>query len=102
VSSVQGILEVGVVGQTVEYKQIENMVYWSIKKFKGGSEQSLRVKVLFFFPYLFFLFFLPAPHTFGQIIMQDGSNTAVAKKEVGPINVEFDIPMVNASNIQIR
>jgi len=78
--SVQGILEIGVVGQTVEYKQLENMVYWSIKKFKGSSEQSLRVR----------------------IFMQDGANTAVAKKEVGPINVEFDIPMVNSSNIQIR
>lgn len=37
-----------------------------------------------------------------QVIVQDGFSTAAAKKEIGPISLEFDIPMFNASNIQIR
>jgi len=78
--SCQGIVEVGAIGQTVEYKQQEGVLHWSIKKFKGGSEQLLRIK----------------------IVMQDGQNTSIAKKELGPVSLEFDIPMFNASNLQIR
>jgi len=78
-SSCSNEMDIGVVGQTAEYKSQENVVVWTIKKFKGGSEQLLRVK----------------------ITLQDGSNPH-ARKEIGPISMDFDIPMFNCSNIQIR
>jgi len=38
-------LGAGVVGQQAEYDQKENKVIWRIKKFQGGTEQTLRTKV---------------------------------------------------------
>jgi len=73
------IMAYGVVGQLAEYKPLENIVHWNIKKFKGASEQVLRAK----------------------ITLQEGPNLH-ARKEIGPISVDFDVPMFNCSNIQIR
>lgn len=70
------------------------MLYWSIKKFKGASEQFLRIKVNI---YCYFAILI-----LHKITLQDGQNPAIAKKEIGPISLEFDIPMFNASNVQIR
>ena len=43
--SVSCDLGVGVVGQSTEYNQKDRKVIWKIKKFIGGTEQSLRAKV---------------------------------------------------------
>lgn len=70
---------VGVTGQFCEYNQKEKKVIWKIKKFQGGSEQQLKCKV-----------------TFGQ------QHTASVRKEFGPISMNFEIPMYNCSNLQVR
>ena len=45
-SSVTSDLGVGVVGQAAEYDQKERKVIWKIKKFQGGTEQTLRAKIV--------------------------------------------------------
>jgi len=72
-------LGVGVVGQNSEYDAKERKVIWKIKKFKGGTEQVLRTKIT-----------LASPH----------SNSV--RKEIGPISMQFEIPMYNPSNLQVR
>lgn len=78
-STVTNELGVGVVGQAAEYDQKERKVIWKIKKFTGGTEQTIRTKIT-----------LEAAHT-----------TAV-RKEVGPISMNFEIPMFNPSGLQVR
>jgi len=78
-SSVVCDLGVGVVGQTTEYDQKERKVIWKIKKFKGGTEQTLRAKI-----------------TLGS------ANSNSIRKEIGPISMQFEIPMYNPSNLQVR
>jgi len=53
---------------------------WNIKKFRGGSEHSLLAK----------------------ISLQSGVNTLLARKEIGPIIMNFEIPMYNLSNLAIK
>jgi AP-4 complex subunit mu-1 len=72
-------LGVGVVGQSAEYDAKERKVLWKIKKFKGGTEQTLRARIT-----------LSAAHT------------ATVRKEIGPISMQFEIPMYNPSNLQVR
>merc|ERR1712048_1080364 len=69
----------GAVGQSAEFKIKERTVVWKIKKFSGGTEQALRVKIT-----------LSSQHT------------AAIKKEIGPISMQFEIPMYNVSNLQVR
>jgi len=69
----------GVIGQTCEYNLENRKVSWKIKKFPGGSEQALRVKITF----------------------KDQQTTAV-RKTIGPISMDFEIPMFNVSNLQVR
>jgi len=78
-SGVSCDLGVGVVGQSTEYNAKERKVYWKVKKFNGGSEQTLRAKI-----------------TLGQ------AQTAAVRKEIGPISMQFEIPMYNPSNLQVR
>jgi len=78
-SSVGCELGVGVVGQSAEYDQKERKVTWKIKKFKGGTEQTLRSKIT---------------------LNTASSNTV--RKEMGPISMQFEIPMYNPSNLQVR
>eukprot|EP01111_Echinosteliopsis_oligospora_P010602 TRINITY_DN3346_c0_g1_i1.p1 TRINITY_DN3346_c0_g1~~TRINITY_DN3346_c0_g1_i1.p1 ORF type:complete len:448 (-),score=100.05 TRINITY_DN3346_c0_g1_i1:50-1393(-) len=73
-------MEVGVTGQATEYNATESVVFWNIKKFKGETEYILRLK----------------------IILPSDVPVKTAKKEIGPISMEFDIPMYNCSNVQIR
>jgi len=37
----------GAVGHSTEYNAKERKVYWKIKKFNGGTEQTLRTKVIY-------------------------------------------------------
>jgi len=78
-SSVVCQLGTGVVGQASEYDAKERKLLWKIKKFPGGTEQTLRAKIT-----------LSAAHT------------ASVRKEIGPISMQFEIPMYNPSNLQVR
>jgi len=78
-SSVVNDLGVGVVGQAADYDAKERKVVWRIKKFTGGSEQTLRTKITL-----------------------DKNSTAAIRKEIGPISMQFEIPMYNPSNLQVK
>eukprot|EP01083_Nonionella_stella_P120895 362768_1 len=72
-------LGMGVVGQTSEYNIKDRKVIWKIKKFAGGTEQALRVKITF-----------------------KEQQTSAIRKTIGPISISFEIPMYNVSNLQVR
>lgn len=78
-SSVTCELGTGVVGQAAEYDQKDRKAVWKIKKFGGGTEQTLRCRVVL-----------------------DSAHTAAVRKEVGPINMNFEVPMYNPSMLQVR
>ncbi|CAM9625766.1 unnamed protein product, partial [Pylaiella littoralis] len=77
--SVHSEVESRVPGQSAEYSAAEHRVVWTIKKFQGSSELTLRTKV-----------------TLPNIV--NASN----RKEVGPVSMQFEIPMYNVSNLQVR
>jgi AP-4 complex subunit mu-1 len=66
-------------GTSAEYNAQEKKVTWTIRKFSGGSELSIRVKITL-----------------------DQPATAAHKKEIGPIAMSFEIPMYSISNLQVR
>lgn len=67
-------------GQSVEFLSKEKEVVWTIKKFQGGgTEHTLRTKIT-----------LASP------------STPAIRKELGPVSVGFEIPMFNASSLQVR
>ena len=65
-------------GQLAEYRETENQVRWAIKRFTGASELSLRAKIT---------------------LSQPSSHV---RREIGPISMNFEIPMYNVSNLQVR
>jgi len=62
-----------------EYVAHEGKLVWTMKKFPGGSEQTMRAKV-----------------TLNQPC------TTQMRREIGPINMTFEIPMYNVSNLNVR
>mmetsp|Transcript_24774 Transcript_24774/g.68531 ORF Transcript_24774/g.68531 Transcript_24774/m.68531 type:complete len:486 (-) Transcript_24774:118-1575(-) len=62
-----------------EYTASSNKIVWSMKKFPGGGEQTLRAK-----------------------ISLDKPVTTQWRQQLGPINMCFEIPMYNVSNVQVR
>lgn len=66
-------------GQTAEFDQKTRMVVWKIKKFQGGSEHTLRTKIAL-----------------------SQSSAASLRKELAPVRMAFEIPMYNASGLQVR
>lgn len=71
----------GGAGQSAEYLPAEHKVVWDIKKFQGGSEASIRCRVNLSTPL---------------------SSNANIKKEIGPVSMNFEIPMYNVSNLQVK
>ncbi|KAK3736641.1 hypothetical protein QZH41_017017, partial [Actinostola sp. cb2023] len=65
-------------GQTGEYKQSEKIFYWNIRKIQGGAEVSTSIK----------------------INLKDKLKTA--RKEIGPVSLDFEIPMYICSGMKIR
>ncbi|KAH9257889.1 hypothetical protein BASA81_003908 [Batrachochytrium salamandrivorans] len=61
-----------------EYHPQDNKVVWTIKKFQGGTELNLKAKISLREP------------------------TSSARREIGPISMEFEIPMLSSSNLQVR
>lgn len=72
-------LEAGAVGQTTDFKEGSRRLEWNLKKIVGGSEHTLRAKLTF------------TQESHGNIT-----------KEAGPVNMNFTIPMYNASKLQVR
>eukprot|EP01069_Polyplicarium_translucidae_P002915 Polyplicarium_translucidae@DN2163_c0_g1_i2.p1 len=66
--------------QSVEFVPAEGRVVWTIKKFQGGTERSLRCRLS-----------LASPQPQGN-----------GRKDVGPVSLSFEIPMYNVSNLQVR
>ena len=67
------------VGQSAEFDSKERQVVWVIKKFTGGSEQTLRTRIT-----------LGAP------------SSSTLRKELGPVSMNFEIPMHNVSSLQVK
>ncbi|CAI5955025.1 unnamed protein product [Closterium sp. NIES-65] len=73
-------LDPGAVGQSTDFKDASKILEWTIKKMPGGgNEHTCRAKM-----------------TLNQ---ERGSGNM--KKETGPISLSFNIPMYNASRLQI-
>jgi len=66
-------------GQSAEFHPQDHKVIWTIKKFAGGSEISLKAR----------------------ITLKEPSNPTI-RREVGPVSMEFEIPMLSTSNLQVR
>lgn len=65
-------------GQLAEFRENENQVRWAIKRFPGASELSLKAKITL------------------------SSPSSHVRREIGPISMNFEIPMYNVSNLQVR
>ncbi|CAI5993708.1 unnamed protein product [Closterium sp. NIES-64] len=73
-------LDPGAVGQSTDFKDASKILEWTIKKMPGGgNEHTCRAKM-----------------TLNQ---ERGSGNM--KKETGPISLSFNIPMYNASRLQV-
>ncbi|KAM9964430.1 hypothetical protein ACTFIW_004194 [Dictyostelium discoideum] len=93
-------LDYGSQNQKVEYKQSTqagNLVFWSIKKLRGGMETILRIQI----------------HVDGATSSPSSSNNnnqqqpqidvgSTLRKEIGPIGLEFSIPQFSCSTLQIK
>eukprot|EP01062_Namystynia_karyoxenos_P051984 TRINITY_DN411_c0_g1_i1.p1 TRINITY_DN411_c0_g1~~TRINITY_DN411_c0_g1_i1.p1 ORF type:complete len:454 (+),score=193.38 TRINITY_DN411_c0_g1_i1:133-1494(+) len=78
-TSVKCDLGAGAVNQTYEYKQADKCIVWLMKKFAGGTEQVCRAKMSFSQP------------------VGPG-----VRREIGPISMNFEIPMFVVSGLGIR
>jgi len=72
-------LDANASGQTAEYKAREKKVIWTLKKFQGGMEYTMRAKV----------------------DLKDTMSASI-RREIGPISLNFEIPMFNASNLAVK
>jgi AP-4 complex subunit mu-1 len=67
------------IGLSAEFLPQEHKVVWTFKKFQGGADLNLRAR----------------------ITLKETVNPTI-KREVGPISMEFEIPMLSTSNLQVR
>lgn len=78
-TSVAVELGVGATGQTYEYRQADRVVLWAIPKFRGGTEQIVKIGIATGAPI-----------------------TPTMRKEIGPVTMGFEVPSHNVSGIAIR
>eukprot|EP00013_Stygamoeba_regulata_P016713 CAMPEP_0177688878 /NCGR_PEP_ID=MMETSP0447-20121125/34879_1 /TAXON_ID=0 /ORGANISM="Stygamoeba regulata, Strain BSH-02190019" /LENGTH=447 /DNA_ID=CAMNT_0019199181 /DNA_START=124 /DNA_END=1467 /DNA_ORIENTATION=+ len=69
----------GLPGVSTEFIQSKHLLLWTIEQFQGGSERQLRLH-----------------------ISLDESRSPYTMYQVGPISVEFDLPMYACSGVNIR
>eukprot|EP00559_Dactyliosolen_fragilissimus_P009893 CAMPEP_0184855210 /NCGR_PEP_ID=MMETSP0580-20130426/517_1 /TAXON_ID=1118495 /ORGANISM="Dactyliosolen fragilissimus" /LENGTH=496 /DNA_ID=CAMNT_0027349665 /DNA_START=62 /DNA_END=1549 /DNA_ORIENTATION=- len=62
-----------------DYVTNEKKIVWTMKKFPGGTEQTCKIKVLL-----------------------DTTCTSHMRREIGPVNMNFEIPMFNVSKLNVR
>jgi len=68
-----------ITGSNADYVAAEKKIVWTIKKFPGTCEQTLKIKV-----------------------QLDKPATSHMRREIGPVNMHFEIPMFNVSNLAVR
>lgn len=66
--------------QKVDYNESTRTVEWTIQKMQGGTDETLITK----------------------ISLLTNSNTFACKREIGPIILNFEVPMYNPSGLAIR
>jgi AP-4 complex subunit mu-1 len=66
-------------GCQAEYNATERRIIWTVRRFSGGTDISIRVKI-----------------TTNQAI------TPAIKREIGPVSMQFEVPMYNVSRLQVR
>ena len=66
-------------GCQAEYNAQERRIVWTIRRFTGGTEMSIRVKI-----------------STNQPI------SPAIKREIGPVSMTFEVPMYNVSRLQVR
>ena len=76
--SVSFEMSVNLPGSSAEYLSSSKKVQWTIRKMVGGSELAIRCKLTL-----------------------DQPASAAHKREIGPIAMQFEIPMYNVSNLQV-
>jgi len=69
----------GANGVNAEFVSQDKKLLWTLKKFPGCTEQTMRAKVTL-----------------------SGPCTSQIRREIGPINMTFEIPMYNVSSLQVR
>mmetsp|Transcript_12362 Transcript_12362/g.40674 ORF Transcript_12362/g.40674 Transcript_12362/m.40674 type:complete len:464 (+) Transcript_12362:28-1419(+) len=77
--SASASLEVGSMGQSTEFSDATKTLLWTCKKFSGAKEHVLKVK-----------------------LNLSQERLANLRKECGPINLMFTIPMHSCSKLQVR
>jgi AP-4 complex subunit mu-1 len=79
VASCNVISSPGTGHSSAEFIRSEGKILWTLKKLPGGTEQTMKAK-----------------------ISLDQPCTTQIRREIGPINMNFEIPMFNVSNLQVR
>lgn len=69
----------GATGVNAEYVSHDKKLVWTLKKFPGCTEQTMRAKITL-----------------------SGPCTSQVRREIGPINMSYEIPMYNVSSLQVR
>mmetsp|Transcript_18984 Transcript_18984/g.27038 ORF Transcript_18984/g.27038 Transcript_18984/m.27038 type:complete len:495 (+) Transcript_18984:69-1553(+) len=69
----------GATGVNAEYVSQDKKLVWNLKKFPGCTEQTMRAKITL-----------------------NGPCTSQIRREIGPINMSYEIPMYNVSSLQVR
>jgi AP-4 complex subunit mu-1 len=64
---------------SAEFLPADSKLVWTIKKFQGGSEHTLKARI--------------------ALTQPCGPST---RKEIGPISMSFEIPLYSVSNLQVR
>jgi len=78
-SSCSAEMAASAVGQTFEFKPNDKQAIWKIKKFSGGIEESIRIKM-----------------------MVSNSQSNALKKEVGPVSIDFEVANLTSTGISIN
>lgn len=68
-------------GQTAEYVEADQKLLWNFRKLQGGKEATIKARISLSTPL---------------------AATANFKKDLGPISMNFEIPMYNVSNLQVK
>jgi len=71
-------LAASAVGHNFEFKAADKQAVWKIKKFSGGTEESIRIKM-----------------------MVSNSQSNAIKKEVGPVSIDFEVANLTSTGISI-
>lgn len=101
-------LDHGRSAQSVEYQSQNNIVIWTIPKLRGGVETILRLSVIVDPPNSPPLLSSNSNPNTSSSSTTTTSNTTepsylnILKKEIGPVRLEFEIPMFSCSTLQIK